>query len=76
MVTANVGELDWVAGNVCVDCKGWSVKSVLPTAHQALGCLDQAVLGNGVEKAYQIIVDCVKIHGIWCVVEVVVEMVP
>ena len=38
--------------------------------------LDQTVLGDGIEKAYQIVVDCIEIHGNWCVLKVVVEMVP
>ena len=76
VVTANVGELDRVAGDVCVDCQGWSIKGVLPAVDQALVGLDQAVLGDGIEKAYQVVIDCVKIHGNWCVVKIVVEMMP
>ena len=64
VVTANVGELDWVAG------------CVLPAVDQAMDGLDQAVLGDGIEKAYQILVDCIKIHANWGVLKVVVEVVP
>ena len=74
-MTANVGELDWVSGCICVHRQGWGVKSVLPAVDQGVDGLDQAVLGDGVEKADQIVVDCVEIHGNWCVLKVVVEMV-
>ena len=49
---------------------------VLPAVDQAMDGLDQAVLGDGIEKAYQILVDCIKIHANWGVLKVVVEVVP
>ena len=48
----------------------------LPAVDQAVDGLGQAVLGDGIEKADQIVVDCIEIHGNWCVMKVVVEMVP
>ena len=68
----------WIGSPVVLDvnCDGVGVKGVLPTVHQALNCLNQAILGDGVEEADQVVVDCVKVHRIWCVVEVVVEVVP
>ena len=61
---------------VCVNRDGRGGKCVLPTVDKALDRLDQAILGDGIEEAYQIIVDCVEIHGHGCVLKVVVEMVP
>ena len=71
-MAANVGKLDWISGGVGVNRDGWGGKCVLPTVDKALDSLDQAILGDGVEEAYQIIVDCMEIHGHGCVLKVVV----
>ena len=49
-VTTNVGELDWVAGFVCVHRQGWVVKGVLPAVDQAVDGLDEAVWGTELKK--------------------------
>ena len=57
----------------CVNRDG---KRVLPAVDKALNSLDQAILGDGIEEADQIIVDGIEIHGDGCVLKVVMEMVP
>ena len=61
-MAANVGKLDWISGYVCVNRDGWGRKRMLPAVDKALDSLDQAILGDGIEEANQIIVDCVEIH--------------
>ena len=49
---------------------------MLPAVDEAVNGLDRAVLWDGIEKADQVIIDRMDIHGDWCGVKVVVEMVP
>ena len=75
-MAADVGELYWIAGDVGVNGDGRGGESVLPTVHQALNSLNQAVLRDGVEESHQVVVDGVEVHGVWVVLEVVVEVAP
>ena len=77
VVSANVRVVEGVAGGVNVHCKGvCGLLLLLPVVNHGVDCIDQAMLGNRVEEAHQIVIGGVQgdVRGSIC--EVAVEVVP
>ena len=76
VVSADVGVVEGVAGGVSVHCKGVRGLLLLPVVNHGVDGIDQAVLGNRVEEAHQVVIGGVQgdVRGGIC--EVAVEVVP
>ena len=62
--SADVGVVEGVAGGVNVHCEGVCGLLLLPVVNHGVNCIDQAMLGNRVEEAHQVVVGEMS-AGVW-----------
>ena len=76
MLSANVGMMERVACRFCVHGQSVSGLLTLPLLDHGVDCIDEAVLGDGVEEADKVIVGRVEGDVGGCLGEVAVEVAP
>ena len=64
VASADVGVVEGVAGGVNVHCEGVCGLLLLPVVNHGVNCIDQAMLGNRVEEAHQVVVGEMS-AGVW-----------